>query len=238
MGLISEKMLRPSVARKRLNRMQTRLVHHLAGMGTASQIKKRQDGLFLSLDLPCRSLESYFWNRLQRGDDCYLAGYVAGGLICKLLDRKTNYNPSKGRLGTWLGKAIYCDILDLLAREGTRMDHKERLGWHRETLGRRQQERVGDRLEREEFLRQAEFQTDNLENKRHKAVGKAILHSLRLSGEMPVQARLAEELGLTDTEVTRSKQGWQTALRGPNADRAVVLEGGFVDETPNGVLKA
>jgi|GEM_PF-2525119 len=238
MEFANEQMLRPSVARERLNRLQPMLARHLAGMGSESRIQKRRHRLFERLDLPCRSLESFFWNRFQRGDDCYLAGEVATDLVCELLVGKTAYKPTKGKLGSWLSSAIQCDILDLLARERTRLDHHDRLALHGENLRRRQQDPVGYRLEREELLRQAEILTESLGNPREMAVGQGILRSLRDTGDLPVQTRLAEELGMTDTEVTRSKQGWLTALRGPLADRAVVLQGGFVADTPGGVLKA
>jgi hypothetical protein len=238
MEFASEKMLRPSVARERLNKLQPMMSRHLAGMGSDSTVLKRRDRLFVRLDLPCRSLESFYWNHVGRGDDCYLAGEVATDLVCKLLDGKTAYRPSKGKLGSWLSRAIHCDILDLLAREKTRLDHRDTLAWHGETMRRRQQAGVGDHFEREELLRQVEILTNSLCDPRKRAVGNGILRGLRETGDMPVQTQLGKELGMTNTEVTRSKQEWLNDVRGPLADRAVDLQAGFVAETRGWVIKA
>jgi hypothetical protein len=233
-----ENLLRPSEARARLNRLQPMLARHLAGMGSARERADRKNRLFEGLFLPCHSLEGFFWNRFQRGTDCYLAGEVATDLVCKLLQGETAYRASKGKLGPWVSGAIQCDVLDLLAREKTRLDHQDRLARHGEFLRRRTETPVGEHLDQDDFLEQVERLTQDLGNPRELAVAQSILSSLRETGEMPVQTRLAEALNLSDAEVTRCKQGWLAKLRGPLADRAVVLGVCFEAEARSGMLKA
>lgn len=237
MELGYEKWLRPTVARERLNRLEPALARHLAGMGSPAARAQRRNRLMESLDLPCRSLEAYFWARFHRHADGYLTGEVVAELIIKLLDGTSGYRSSKGRLGPWLSGAIRCDVLDLLAREKTRIDHRERLARHAAQVRGRGWNSAQVNLDQEDLLACVARVIRSVRDPVEAAIGREILRSLRETGDLPVQAVLAEELGVSDPVISRGKQALFAKLRGPLADRAVVLGGGFTASGHVDVLK-
>ncbi|MCY2939529.1 MAG: hypothetical protein NTV55_14385 [Planctomycetota bacterium] len=233
MEQMHDTLLKPSEARLRLNSLQGSLTRYLAG-GMRSRRTARRNRLMLRLDLPCNSLESFFWSRHKRQSECC----VAGNLIDKLLDGLTSFRPERGNLGSWMSSAIHCDVLDLLKRETTAQDHAERLKRHTLALRRRGETPVGSGLERQEFFARVEDVVQTVVDPVEAAIGRRILQSLRETGDMPVQTTLAEALGVSDPLITRGKQALFAKLRGPLAGRAVVFGPGFAATTPVQVLKA